>query len=241
MHVSCLLFPIICAKSRAKASWDAVLAVFLKGKKGKKGTKILEATFAHVIVVCYVTGCSSGNKTSRTWRCINRAIFKHKACVRWRRLFVILFTPATDGMNMLRSGVELFLCGSPEGAVGGWHACGIFLKAGIVQSYLQTPLVLFFFPLEVCCHIFAICDVQLGKSNRNSGLKLDVSKPFKMWEGVQAVPVNGSLWSAIESCCPAITDTLFIGSVQTGLVNCILELITYVRFHKVFRLLFDFL
>lgn len=44
MHVSCLLFPIICAKSRAKASWDAVLAVFLKGKKGKKGTKILEAT-----------------------------------------------------------------------------------------------------------------------------------------------------------------------------------------------------
>lgn len=118
--------------------------------------------------------------------------------------------------------------GHQRGLWGAGMHVAFFWRLGLCNRICKHHLCFFFFPLEVCCHaIFAICDVQLGKSNRNSGLKLDVSKPFKMWGGVQAVPVNGSLWSAIESCCPAITDTLFIGSLQTGLVNCILELITY--------------
>ncbi len=36
------------------------------GKKGKKRDKNTGGCFAHVIAACYVTGCSSGNKTSRT-------------------------------------------------------------------------------------------------------------------------------------------------------------------------------
>ncbi len=155
---------------------------------------------------------------------------------------MILFTSATNGMNMLRSGVELFFCRSQEGVVGCWHALCMPLKgqrqAGIVQSYLQTPLVLF--SSEVCCQAtFTICDVHLGKSNRNSSLKLDACKPFKMQGGLQAVPANGSLWSAVGSCCPAITAPLLIGLTHTVLgrllINRILLLITNYMMEKVVK------
>ncbi len=116
--------------------------------------------------------------------------------------------------------------------MGCWHVCGMPLneqQAGIVQSYLQTPLV--FFSSEVCYHaIFTICDVHLRKSNRNSSLKLNACKPFKIQGGLQAVPANGSLSSAFGSCCPAITATLLIGLTHTVLgrllINCVLLLIT---------------
>ena len=46
--------------------------------------------------------------------------------------------------------------------------------------------------------IFTLCDVHIAKSNRNSGLKLASSKPFKMLDG--APPANGSLCFGVSNC-----------------------------------------
>jgi len=71
-----------------------------------------------------------------------------------------------------------------KGTAAGWDCAIVFAN---------TTCAFFFFFLKVCCHaIFTICDVHFGKSNRNSSLKLNFSKPFQMQGGVQAVAVNGS-------------------------------------------------
>lgn len=100
-----------------------------------------------------------------------------------------------------------------EGARGAqarmWHSSKGTSEAGIVQSYLQTPPALFVGRCAVTTAIFTVSDEHMERSNRNSALLLAVSKPASL---------NGSFWSAIDSCCPAITATLLIGSARLQII-----------------------
>lgn len=126
------------------------------GWKEKKD-KNTRGRFADVIAA-YVTGCSSGNKTSRTWRCINRAIYSHKACIHSRRLFVILFTQQPMGWTCCGQELNFSFVGQKRGPLGsGTHVAYLWRdssRLGLCNRICKHHLCFFFFGGVLSCYFY---------------------------------------------------------------------------------------
>lgn len=145
----CLFFASVPSLVRKPLGMLCRLFFFLREKnrmKGKKGQKYQRSLCRRNSSLCHWVFLRKQNFQNMTL--YKQSNILTQSLYSFAKVIRDPLYPATNGMSMLRSGVELFFCRSEEGAVGFWHACGIPLKgqqqAGIVQSYLQTPLVLFF-------------------------------------------------------------------------------------------------
>lgn len=78
---------------------------------------------------------------------------------------------------------------APRGSGCGISSRARLTGAGIVQSYLQTTLVLIFIvPMSRLLFLLAVTSAT-RESNRDSGLKLGCTGPFKMLAGATTMNV----------------------------------------------------